>query len=272
VERFSIAFIGAGNMSSSIVGGLLTAGFPAEDIAAAAPGTTNLDRLQRLGVARVGHDNLAVAREADVVVLGVKPQVLREVCTGLAGQLRAEQLVLSIAAGVSASSIAAWLGPEPSVVRCMPNTPALLGSGASTLCAHGTVPAVQRERAERILSAVGVACWVEDEEHLHAATALAGSGPAYFFQLMEGMIDAATRMGLEADAARILCAQTCIGAGRMLAEGDSSAAELRRRVCSPGGTTEQAVAAFTRGQLPELVDSAMNAALERSRELARELA
>lgn len=271
VDTFSVAFVGAGNMTSSMVGGLLAAGFAPENLAAADPIADNRDRLSAQGI-RVAEDNASVAIGADLIVLAVKPQVLRGVCEGLSGQLTRNQVVVTIAAGIPAESVATWLGGDVAVVRCMPNTPALLGLGASALCALGEITAQQHQQAEAVLGAVGAVCWVEDEDLMHAVTALSGSGPAYFFQFMEAMIAAAKGMGLDEDTARTLCAQTCAGAGQMLLQGDASATELRQRVCSPGGTTERAVESFAAAGLAPMVHGAMNAALQRSRELQEELA
>lgn len=259
-------------MSRSIIGGLTTSGFNPTSIGASDPAADNLEQLRAFGVDRLSGDNATIASQADVIVLAVKPQVLQDVCISIAATLTTEQLVISIAAGVEASDLNRWLGGAASVVRCMPNTPALLRLGASALYAYGEVSDLQRDRAETVMSAVGVLRWVNDEALMHAVTAVSGSGPAYFFQFMEAMIDEAVRMGLDAETARALCAQTCIGAGQMVAEGDVDASELRRRVCSPGGTTERAVAAFDAGGLSSLVSQAMRDCYKRSEELAKELA
>ena len=272
MSAFSTAFVGAGNMAGSMIAGLLAAGFKASHIRAADPAAERLARLAVRGIEHLGSDNAACARGADVIVLAVKPQVLKAVCEPLAPVLKRGQVVVSIAAGVAAHSLRARLGPEPALVRCMPNTPALVRSGASALYACGAIEPWQRQRAQTVLEAVGIARWVEREEQLHAVTALSGSGPAYFFQFMETMIAEGQRMGLDAETARILCAQTCMGAGRMLSEGAQSAAELRRQVCSPGGTTERALAAFSAGDLDGLVARAMRHCHARSAELAAELA
>lgn len=280
---FTTAFIGAGNMAYSIVSGLLAAGTDPARLRAADPSADKHAALKALGLSYVGGDNAAAVQGADVIVLAIKPQVMREVCEALAPAVNGEQLVISIAAGVGADSLQDWLGDSagtPSIVRCMPNTPSLLRAGAAALFAHGSLGdrserndrnEEQRSRAEAILGAVGTTCWVNDEQQLHAVTAVSGSGPAYFFLLMEAMIAESERLGLDAQTATELCAQTCIGAGRMLAEGDVDAAELRRRVTSPGGTTERAIATFLEGDFDALVHSAMRACAERSAELAKEL-
>ncbi len=271
MSTFTTAFVGAGNMASSIIGGLLAGGFDADSISAANPSEEPLNALRKLGLSVLGNDNSAIAGPADVVVLAVKPQIIRGVCEALAPVMREGQLVMSVAAGVAADSLDRWLGGRADVVRCMPNTPSQLGAGASGLFAHSSVSELNRERAETVMRAVGVVEWVDSESLLHAVTAIAGSAPAYFFQFMEAMIAEGTRMGLDPDSARTLCAQTCIGAGRMLAEGDLDAAELRRRVCSPRGATERAVASFTASDLDSIVSKAMRACYARSEEMAREL-
>lgn len=272
VSTFNTTFIGAGNMSSSIIGGLLNAGMAADTLSAADPVQESLDRFQALGLAYLGTDNRAAVANADVVVLAVKPQVLATVCHTLAPALRPGQLVLSIAAGVELESLRSWLGEAPDLVRCMPNTPALLGLGASALYAPDSLSQEQRQRAATIMQAVGVVRWVTDEDLLHTVTALSGSGPAYFFRVMEAMIETAQTMGLDEETARTLCAQTCLGAGHMLADSDVDAAELRRRVTSPGGTTERALASFEKAGLGDVVRHAMEDCAARSVELARELA
>ncbi|MFK8042806.1 pyrroline-5-carboxylate reductase [Congregibacter sp.] len=271
MSGFTTAFIGAGNMSRSIISGLVTSGFDASSIRASNPSDGPFEELRNIGLTHLAHSNLSVAETADVVVLGVKPNLIREVCEELSPVLGANQLVVSVAAGVAADSIHNWLGAKSDVVRCMPNTPSQIGRGASGLFARSAVSAANRQRAEDVMRAVGVVRWVDDESLLHAVTAVAGSAPAYFFQFMEAMIEEAQRMGLDAESARTLCAQTCIGAGRMLAEGDVDAAELRRRVCSPNGTTERAVMAFSAGGLDKLVSKAMQDCYARSQEMGREL-
>lgn len=258
-------------MSRSIIGGLLANGFDADSISASNPSDGPLDELRKLGLRHLSHSNLDVAQAADVLVLAVKPQLMRAVCEELAPVMHDKHLAVSVAAGVEADSLYAWLGQKADVVRCMPNTPSQLGAGASGLFARTSVSADNRHRAEAVMRAVGIVRWVDDETLLHAVTAVAGSAPAYFFQFMEAMIAEAQRMGLDEESARTLCAQTCIGAGRMLAEGDVGAAELRRRVCSPKGTTERAVAAFSAAGIEEIVSRAMQDCYERSVEMGREL-
>lgn len=270
---FDIAFIGAGNMASSIVGGLIASGHPSGRLRAADPNGSCLGALQALGVQRTGQDNAEVAQGAPVIILAVKPQVMAEACASIRALVEREQpLLISIAAGISVHSLQHWLGKRAAIVRCMPNTPALLRSGASGLYAADTVDTEQRSRAAAIMAAVGTACWVRSEAELDAVTAVSGSGPAYFFQFMEAMVEQGVALGLERETATQLSVQTCLGAARMAAESGVELAELRRRVCSPGGTTERAVASLREDQIEQIIGRAMGAAHLRSQDMARELA
>ncbi len=266
-----IAFIGAGNMASSIIGGLVASGHPAAAIAAADPHPASLEKLASVASIPVHDDNLEAAAGAAVVVLAVKPQVMTAALASIRDAvIPGETLILSIAAGLTIDSIQSRLPAGTAVVRCMPNTPALLGCGASALFASPEVTATQREQAEAILSAVGICCWVDSEPALDAVTALSGSGPAYFFRFMESMIAAGCALGLDPETARSMTLQTALGAARMATESGVELAELRRRVTSPGGTTERALQSFEQDQLPEVVERAMRAAARRAAEMASE--
>lgn len=272
MSEFEIAFIGAGNMARSIIGGLLSSGHRAGALRAADPNAESLAALRGLGDIATGHDNAALIAGARVVILAVKPQVMAAVCAGLRETVVAERpLVISIAAGIGTASLARWLGAETAIVRCMPNTPALLGCGATGLFAGATVDGAQRAQAEAIMAAVGTTCWVSEESQLDAVTAVSGSGPAYFFQFMEAMAAQGAALGLEPAVAAQLSVQTCLGAARMAAQSGVDLAELRQRVCSPGGTTERAVASLAQDDLGAVVGRAMRAAYERAQEMAREL-
>ncbi len=267
-----IAFIGAGNMAGSIIGGLLESGHPAGRISAADPFPDSLERLRELGPLHTCADNAEAAATADVIIMAVKPQVMAEATESISAAVAENAaLVISIAAGVTVESMAARLGVGAAIVRCMPNTPALLGCGATGLYANAHVSEQQRRHAEAILAAVGMHCWVDTEQDLDAVTALSGSGPAYFFLFLEAMIDAAMAQGLPRVTATALAQQTALGAARMALEGDVELAELRRRVTSPGGTTQAAVEYFEAGNLRELVSGAMQAAADRADEMAREM-
>lgn len=265
-----IAFVGAGNMATSLIGGLIARGVPAENIKASEPVAEQRERIAREHGIVVAADNAAAVAGAQIVVLAVKPQVMKDVCLALAPALPAEALIVSIAAGIPCASLERWLG-ERAIVRCMPNTPALLHEGASGLYANPRTSAEQREQAEALLEAVGLALWLDDEQQIDAVTAVSGSGPAYFFLLMEAMTAAGERLGLSAETASLLARQTAFGAARMALVSDFDPAELRRRVTSPNGTTEAAIKTFQAGGFEALVDAALAAAARRSAELAEQL-
>lgn len=273
LEHLRIAFIGGGNMAQSLIGGLVKQGCPPECITAADPRPEQLETLAQRFAICVTPDNLEAAAEADVVVFAVKPQVFREAARPMAGTVRDRRpLVISIAAGVAEPDIRDWLGGEAAVVRVMPNTPALVGAGAAALYANARVTPRQRSLAQAILEAVGAAVWIDDESLMDAVTALSGSGPAYFFLLMELMESAAAELGLPADTAHRLTLQTAYGAARMAMDSGQSPATLRQQVTSPGGTTAAALATFEAADLRALVSRALTAARDRGRQLAKESA
>jgi len=268
----TIAFVGGGNMAGSLVGGLLARGRSAADIRVSDPQEDSRARLAALGVHTTADNTEAVAGAA-IVVLAVKPQTMRVACLGIREAVAASKpLVISIAAGTSTESMAAWLGESTAIVRCMPNTPAMLQCGASVLYATPQVGIEQRRIAHEVLESVGYAAWVDREELLHAVTALSGSGPAYVFLMLEAMQRAGENLGLEPGLARRLASQTALGAARMAQEGEVDVVELRRRVTSPGGTTERAIRVFEQTGFREMVEAAMGAACDRSRELAADAA
>ncbi|HEX5842340.1 MAG TPA: pyrroline-5-carboxylate reductase [Pseudomonas sp.] len=265
-----IAFIGAGNMAASLIGGLRAQGVEAGAIAASDHGAEQRAKISAdYGIATYA-SNAEAIQGADLIVLAVKPQVMKAVCLELAPHLNEQQLLVSIAAGISCASLENWLGPR-ALVRCMPNTPALLRQGVSGLYANARVSAEQRQQAEQLLSAVGLALWLDQEELIDAVTAVSGSGPAYFFLLMEAMTAAGTKLGLPQATAAQLAQHTALGAARMACESTVDASELRRRVTSPGGTTEAAIKTFQANGFEALVEQALNAAANRSAELAEQL-
>lgn len=267
----TIAFIGGGNMAASLVGGLLAASTPASNLLVAEPDSARGRQLEHQFGIRTETSNSA-ALDADVVILAVKPQLLQRVCRELAAHFgERSPLFISIAAGVRSGDIERWLGGNRAVVRCMPNTPALLQCGATALSANTHVSAAQKLLAEQILQAVGTTLWVADEDQLDAVTAVSGSGPAYFFLLMEAMQAAGEQLGLSADNARALTLQTALGAARMASESDVDSAALRARVTSKGGTTEQAILSFENAGFRQIVQHALDAACTQSRHLANEL-
>lgn len=265
----TVAFIGGGNMARSLVGGLLARGTPKDAIRVSEPVPALREALHHdFGIAtHIG--NADAVRGAPTWVFAVKPQVMREVCQALAPLAQESRpLVVSIAAGITTAQLERWLGGGIAVVRCMPNTPALLGAGVTGLHANKRVDGAGREAAEALLSSAGKTVWIDDEAKMDAVTAVSGSGPAYVFLLAEAMQAAARGQGLEDAVARTLVLQTILGAARMLDEGDADAAELRRRVTSPGGTTQAAIETFEAGGFRALVAEAIAAATERGRELS----
>jgi len=265
-----ICFIGAGNMASSLIGGLLANSYEASAITACDINTEQLARLRQCYGINTSSDNLASSQAAKVVMLAVKPQLMRAVCSALSSlPTNPEQLFVSIAAGVPAAAIERWLGGRRSIVRCMPNTPALLQLGASGLAANAAVSASQRELAGNIMQAVGISIWVEKESDLDAVTAISGSGPAYFFYFIELLEAAGVELGLPPATAAQLARQTALGAATMAL--DQDVVELRNQVTSKKGTTEQAILSFQHDRLDQLVRNATVAAQRRSLELAHEL-
>ncbi len=267
-----ITFIGGGNMAQSLIGGLIEDGFNPQHIHVSDSNTLCLETLSNKYPVQTYSDNLTASTDAKVVILAVKPQQLQSVLKELSPEWQSNRLLISIAAGIKLDDMARWLDTDDvAIVRAMPNTPSLVQAGAAALCANSSVSTQQHELAESILRAVGLAIWVEDEDKMDAVTALSGSGPAYFFLVMEAMEFAAKEMGLEAETARLLCLQTAFGAAKMALESDESTATLRERVTSPGGTTERALHELDDGGLRGLFENALIAAALRSRELANQL-
>ncbi len=268
----NLIFIGGGNMASGLIGGLIADGWSPDAIQVTDCNEQQLERLARRFGITTSTDNRAAAVHADIIVLAVKPQVMKGVALDLAATVaQRAPLVISIAAGVRVNALRNWLGADTAIVRTMPNTPALVQSGATALFANPAVTEDQRSAAESIMRAVGLTLWVENEDQLDAVTALSGSGPAYFFMFMEAMQAAGCKLGLPRDTASLLTLQTAFGAAKMALESPEDAAELRRRVTSPGGTTERAISVFQQNGFGDLVEKAMQAAADRSRELAEEI-
>lgn len=264
-----ITFIGAGNMARSLIVGLLNDNANVV-LRVADPEQTQLDAIrQHFPQVATFTDNLEAMQSADVVVLAIKPQIMGDVVQGLAEQAqRSRPLFISVAAGIREAALNRWLGGNLPIVRCMPNTPALVQTGATGLFANAQVHDKQRSQAESILRAVGITLWFEDEGKLDAITAISGSGPAYFFLVMEAMQAAAENMGIRREDAHLLIVQTALGAARLALESTDVPAELRRKVTSKGGTTEAALNVLNDGGLSTLFEQALQAAEKRSRELA----
>lgn len=268
-----IAFVGGGNMAASLIGGLLAAGHPHERIAVAEPLAARAAWLREHFGLRVAGTAAEACAGADLVVLAVKPQQMREALAGLA--LPAGCVVVSIAAGIRLDSLARWLGREVHLVRTMPNTPALLGAGITGLYAAPSVPAAARALAGTVLGAAGACVWLESEAQIDAVTAVSGSGPAYFFLVTEAMREAGAALGLAPDVAARLALQTFIGAAKMAEDGAGrgiDVATLRANVTSKGGTTEAALCRLESAGLRAIFAEALGAAAQRGRELGELLA
>lgn len=264
-----ITFIGAGNMASSLAGGIIAKGYDPLNITLTDVNDSQLAQARSNLQVNTSRDNLAACQKADVIVLAVKPQVMGDVIAPLQAIVsQRKPLIISIAAGITLAKLEGWLGASAAIVRCMPNTPALVEAGATGLFANASVSDSQREQARAIMASVGLALWLENEDQIDAVTALSGSGPAYFFLVMEAMIDAGKAMGLTEQVARQLTLQTALGSAQMAITGSVEPAELRRRVTSPGGTTERAIGIMEQQGLPATFMAALKGACARSRELA----
>lgn len=264
-------FIGGGNMARALIGGLLAAGRPSHQLHVADPDPQTLAALERDYAVLTYADNAQAVRDAQIWVLAVKPQVMGDVCRGLRVACDQQRpLIVSIAAGITLGSLQGWFGPQAKLIRAMPNTPALVGAGVTALCANANASQADSASAEAIFAGVGPTVAIDDESLMDAVTAVSGSGPAYFFALIEALEAAAVAQGLSADAAAVLVRQTALGAATMARSADVPPGELRRRVTSPGGTTAAGIAALQDGHFATIVGRAVAAATTRGAELAQE--
>jgi pyrroline-5-carboxylate reductase len=267
-----ICFIGGGNMAGSLISGLINNQYPPEKITVTDPDQEKLNHLHRQFSINVNIDNLQAVETADVIVLSVKPQMLKSVCDAINKKLQiSHPLIISIAAGIRSTDIDRWLGGDHAVVRCMPNTPALIQAGATGLFANHKTDSEQKQLADQILSTAGITLWVDSETQLNAVTAVSGSGPAYFFLFLEAMQAAGKELGLDENTAAMLAKQTALGAARMAIEGSDDPATLRANVTSKGGTTAAAITSFENNNFNDIVKQALTAAHDRAIELADEL-
>ena len=266
----TVVFIGGGNMADALIGGLRASGFAAAQLRA-----VEIDGAAR----RRLHDKHGIAcfdapqkayRAGDVVLFAVKPQQMWEAAR-FSGLRRNGNLVISIAAGTTIAALSRWLGGHTRIVRAMPNTPALIGAGATGLCAAAGVSEAEKKQAEQILGAVGTTAWIDDEALMDAVTAVSGSGPAYVFWFVEQLAAAGAALGLPAETSRALAIQTVLGAAKLAAQSPDSPARLRERVTSKGGTTEAALRVFDEERLAERLFRALEAARDRGAQLGREL-
>ena len=263
-----ISFIGGGNMATALIRGLQKTENPRLAIQVCTPSDEARARLRSSLNVETHYDLAEVIEGADVIVLAVKPQVMPEVLDKMREFVLPEQLILSVAAGKTVASISEHLGPEQAIIRAMPNTPALTGHGITGIFAGKHCTPHHVEEAETILSATGEVVWVKDEALMDVVTAISGSGPAYYFLLTEALAAAGRELGLKKSAARRLAAHTCFGAGVMVVKGDEKVADLRRRVTSPGGTTQAALEVFEDRGFRQMIHKAVEAATKRGRELA----
>jgi len=272
-KELTLAFIGGGNMATALAAGLIGKRCGAQDVHVVDLNKAVLDRWREQGVTVAGSPDAGLSRRR-VWIFAVKPQHMREIALSCRPFLEPDTLVISIAAGIESATLARWLGtperPWTRLVRCMPNTPALIGAGATGLMALGGVSADDRTVAQQLMRAVGEVVWVDDDRALDAVTALSGSGPAYVFLFIEALIGGAKQLGLSDDQARTLALATLNGATQLAALSHESPATLRERVTSKGGTTAAALAVFDRREFTPIVQQAMHAAAERAAELASE--
>ncbi len=266
-----IGFIGAGNMAYALIKGLLNNGFDANQINISDPNEELLlNRESELKVTTYP-DNTALLSNSDIIFFAVKPQVLSSVCLELKGVVKSKHLFVSIVAGIRSSDINRWLGGNFSLIRTMPNTPALFQSGVTGLFANEDVDNEQKSLVESILSSVGECFWVNEEKLIDAITAISGSGPAYFFLLMESMKQAGMALGLDEETANSLSIQTAYGASLMANKTGKDSRTLRTEVTSPNGTTQSAIESFQDQNFEGIVANATRAAYDRARELSNEL-
>ena len=263
-----ILFLGGGNMANALIGGMVKQGFDAADIHVIDPGSEARSKLAASYGVTCHADALAAPDSPDVLMLAVKPQQMKEAIAPLLGRL-GNSLVISIAAGLNMAALSRWLGGHARIVRCMPNTPALIGAGITGLCAQPAVDADGRALADRILRAVGSTVWIDNEDMMDGVTAISGSGPAYVFLFIEALQQAGAELGFTPDQARQLAIATVQGAAALAAQSDEPASTLRERVTSKGGTTEAALRVMAERGVKEGIVAGCQAAEARGQELGK---
>lgn len=268
LKNKKISFIGGGNMAQALISGLLAKGILPEYITVSDPNPDNREQLQAKGINTIDSaKNPLDALMADVVVLAVKPQIMADVLADFS-QVLDKQLIISVAAGLSTDSLIKMLNGYQNIVRAMPNTPAMVQAGATGLYATDSINEQEKQLATELMEASGLVIWVDDEEQLHAVTAVSGSAPAYFFYFIESVIQGGIDLGLSQEQASALAMQTALGAAKMSISSDDTPEQLRRKVMSPGGTTEAAVYSLQADKVNELIGKAMQACVKRSREMS----
>ncbi|WP_404397163.1 pyrroline-5-carboxylate reductase [Idiomarina loihiensis] len=267
----NIAFIGAGNMTQSIVGGMCKSGYPADKVWVSNPSDAKLEKMKSdLGV-NTSNDNLEVVNNADAIVLSVKPQLMAEVCAHLRENVHnlTDKLIITIAAGIRIPKYREYLGENIRIIRVMPNTPSLVGQGMSGLVTDNSVDEADKNFVTEAFNGVGETLWVSDEDQLDILGAVAGSGPAYFFEFMDSLAKAATELGFDTEKARAMVQQTCLGAAQMAKESELSLEDLRKQVTSKGGSTAKGVEAYQDSDLHCISEKAVKAAVNRNQEMAK---
>ena len=272
LDNKKISFIGGGNMAQALISGLISCGVKPELITVADPSTEIRQQIDAKGMNTVDPttDPKAAVIDADVIVLAVKPQVMKPVVGAFADALE-NQLVISVAAGLSTDLLSDMLGGYRNIVRAMPNTPAMIQMGATGLYATADINDAQKQLATAVMEASGLVMWVDDETHMHAVTAVSGSAPAYVFYFIESMIDGAVALGLDKEQASALAMQTVLGAAKMAIGSDDAPAELRRKVTSPNGTTQAAIESMQGNEIGRQIAEAMKACYDRSDALSEEM-
>lgn len=270
-EYKKVAFIGAGNMTASIISGMVKNGYPSELIFASNPSTAKLAALKEQHKIQTSQDNSAIAKQADIIILAVKPQLMAQMLAelSLTETEKTTKLFISIAAGLPVARLLEMLDAPCRLIRTMPNTPSLLGLGMTGLFAPDNVTQTDKAFANQIMSAVGKTVWVEDESGIDHIIALAGSAPAYFFLFMEGMVKEAVELGFDEKEAKAIVAQVALGSAEMVKQNDVDIATLRQQVTSKGGTTACALESFNQSDLTGIIKKAMQAAISRSQEMAK---
>lgn len=272
LDNKKISFIGGGNMAQALISGLVGCGIKPNLITVADPSSDAREQLAAKGLNTVDPmaDPKSAVIGADIVVLAVKPQMMKVVVSAFADVLD-NQLVISVAAGLSTDLLSNMLGGYSNIVRAMPNTPSMIQMGATGLYGTDNISAEQKQLATAVMEASGLVMWVDDEEHMHAVTAVSGSAPAYMFYFIESMVDGAVALGLDKEQASALAMQTMLGAAKMAMNSDDAPAELRRKVTSPNGTTQAAVESMQANEIGRQIGEAMQACYDRSQALSEEM-
>ncbi|GAF51808.1 pyrroline-5-carboxylate reductase [Psychrobacter sp. JCM 18900] len=272
LDNKKISFIGGGNMAQALISGLVGCGIKPNLITVADPSSNAREQLAAKGLNTVDPmaDPKSAVIGADIVVLAVKPQMMKVVVSAFADVLDT-QLVISVAAGLSTDLLSNMLGGYSNIVRAMPNTPSMIQMGATGLYGTNNISAEQKQLATAVMEASGLVMWVDDEEHMHAVTAVSGSAPAYMFYFIESMVDGAVALGLDKEQASALAMQTMLGAAKMAMNSDDAPAELRRKVTSPNGTTQAAVDSMQANEIGRQISEAMQACYDRSQALSEEM-